>query len=250
VEERQDIRNEDAAVMPVVEPRKRRRVQNLAAKSHQKRKDRTRGSHESLGKLAAACGKNVSRHATMAWRKRKLFRKSGTVENCGSRKRVTVADRRTSGNATVAGLKRNLFRRSGTQEFCGQRKELTTAGIRKIHCAQVVRRKRRSDEGLSVEQGTRHNWNRNTFERRTRKGRTLGRGQTMSREGTNASRKPGFKEQPRFGNVRKNIWVYRTTIGTKMVKQVAGTSRRLRKIRQWTLWRDRPPPKRKKKSCK
>jgi hypothetical protein len=68
----------------------------------------------------------------------------------------------------------------------------------------------------------------------------------MCREGTNASRNRGFKEQLRFGNVRKTRWVYRTTIGMKMVKQVVGTSRRLRKIRKWVLWRGRPPPKRKK----
>jgi hypothetical protein len=34
--------------------------------------------------------------------------------------------------------------------------------------------------------------------------------------------------------------------GGKITKQIVGTSRRLRGIRKRTLWRDRPPPKRKK----
>jgi hypothetical protein len=37
----------------------------------------------------------------------------------------------------------------------------------------------------------------------------------------------------------------------KIAKQVVGTSRRLRRIRKWALWRGRPPPEPKKKeSCK
>jgi hypothetical protein len=34
--------------------------------------------------------------------------------------------------------------------------------------------------------------------------------------------------------------------GGKIAKQVAGTSCRLRRVRKWSLWRGRPPPKRKK----
>jgi hypothetical protein len=237
--------SEDVAVMPVKGLNKRRRGRQSTAGRRGEPKELIRGNGGSRRKLAAVCRK-VSRHATVAWRKRKLSRKSETRGFCRSRKGVTVADRRTSRHATVAWLKRNLFRRSGTQQFCGQRKELTATGIRKIPCAQVVRRKRRSHEGQSFEQGTRNNWTRNKFERRTRKGRTLGRGQTMSQEGTNSSRNRGFKEQLRFGNVRKTRWVYRTTIGMNMVKQVVGTSSGLRRIRQWVLWMDRPPPKRKK----
>jgi hypothetical protein len=42
-EEHQEIPKKDAAVMPVGEPRKRRRVCNLAAERLQKRKEWTRG---------------------------------------------------------------------------------------------------------------------------------------------------------------------------------------------------------------
>jgi hypothetical protein len=150
-EEHQDVPSKNVAVMLVAKPSKRRRVRKSNAGRGEPRK-LNRGNRGSRNKLAAACRK-VSRYATVAWRKRKLFRNSETRGYCGSRKGVTVADRRTSRHATVSWLKRNLSRRSGTQEFCGQRKELNAAGIRKIPCAQVVRRKRRSYEGPSVEHG-------------------------------------------------------------------------------------------------
>jgi hypothetical protein len=62
---------EDAALMPVGGPRKRRRTLNVAAKSHQKLKERTQGYCGSRRKLAAACRK-MSRRAKVAWRKRNL----------------------------------------------------------------------------------------------------------------------------------------------------------------------------------
>jgi hypothetical protein len=43
--------------------------------------------------------------------------------------------------------------------------------------------------------------------------------------------------------------IYRKTIELEIVKRAVGISSRLRRIRNWTLWRGRPPPKRKKKSC-
>jgi hypothetical protein len=35
----------------------------------------------------------------------------------------------------------------------------------------------------------------------------------------------------------------------KVMKQVVGTSRGSQRMRKWTLWRGRPPPKWKKRSC-
>jgi hypothetical protein len=151
VEEHQDVAREEAAITPVKGLRKRRRVGKSIAGRSREPKRLTQGYY-------------------------------------GSRRKATVAGKRTSIHATVAWLKRNLFRRSGTQEICGERKELTAAGIRKIPCAQVVWRKRRSHEGPSVEQGTRNNWTRNKFARRTRIGCMLGRGQPMRQEGSNAMR--------------------------------------------------------------
>jgi hypothetical protein len=73
IEEHKGNPKGEAAVMPVGEPRKRHRVQNLAAERRQKMKERTRGKSGSRRKFAAACRK-VSHRAKMAWRKRKLVR--------------------------------------------------------------------------------------------------------------------------------------------------------------------------------
>jgi hypothetical protein len=99
-EEHQDIPTENVAVMPVVKTRKWRRVRKSNAGRRGEPKELNRGNHGSQKKLAAACRK-VSRYATVAWRKRKLFRKSETRRYLGLRKGVTVANRRTSGHATV-----------------------------------------------------------------------------------------------------------------------------------------------------
>jgi hypothetical protein len=100
MEEHQDVPIEEVAVTPVKGPKKRHR----GRKSNPGRgepKKLNRGNCGSWKKLAAACRK-VSRHATVAWRKRKLLRKSETRGFCGSRIGVTVTDRRTSSHATVA----------------------------------------------------------------------------------------------------------------------------------------------------
>jgi hypothetical protein len=73
-EEHQEIPKIEAAVMPVGEPRKRRRICNLAADRRQKRTERTRGYRGSRRKTTATC-KRVSRRAKVAWRKRNLFRR-------------------------------------------------------------------------------------------------------------------------------------------------------------------------------
>jgi hypothetical protein len=76
-EEHQEIPKGETAVMPVGEPRKRRRVRNLAAEHRQKWKERTQGNRGSRRKSAAACRK-VSRRAKVAWRKRNIAIKDCT----------------------------------------------------------------------------------------------------------------------------------------------------------------------------
>jgi hypothetical protein len=128
-EKHQEIPKGEASVMLVGVPRKRRRVRNLAAECRQKRKERTRGNRGSKRKLAAACRK-VSRCAKVTWRKRNLFRKIRTLEKCGRRK-----------------------------EFA--------ARVRTTRCAKVARRKGRSYEGPSVEQGRWKNKTENKIARGT-----------------------------------------------------------------------------------
>jgi hypothetical protein len=82
VTEQQEIPKGKAAVMPVGEPRKRRRVRNLAAELRQKRKERTWGNSGSRRKSAAASRK-VPRRAKVAWRKRNIAKKEGTRAKVG-----------------------------------------------------------------------------------------------------------------------------------------------------------------------
>jgi hypothetical protein len=113
-EEHQEIPKGEAAVMPVREQKKQRRVRSLATERRQKWKERTRGNRGSRRKSVGACRK-VSRRARMAWHRKSVVRKIGTQENCGLRK------------------------------------EFTATGIRATHCAKVARCKGRSHEGPPVQ---------------------------------------------------------------------------------------------------
>jgi hypothetical protein len=87
--------------MLVGEPRKRRRVPNLAVVFSQKMKERTRGNSGSRRKSAAACRK-VTRSAKVAWPKRKLVRKIQIQENSEPWKELAVARREMAHRAKVA----------------------------------------------------------------------------------------------------------------------------------------------------
>jgi hypothetical protein len=109
IDEHQEIPKGETAVMLVGGLWKRRRVQNLAAGPSQKKKERTTGNSGPKRKSAAAC-KRVSPRAKVAWRKRNLFRRTGTKENCGSQKRVTVTDRKLTPYTGVVWLNEKVRR--------------------------------------------------------------------------------------------------------------------------------------------
>jgi hypothetical protein len=89
-EEHQEFPKEDAAVMPVGEPRKRRRDRNLAAGRRQKPKRSFQASCE-YKKRSAAARRKMTRRATVAWRKRRVFRKIVTQRNVEPRSKLTAA---------------------------------------------------------------------------------------------------------------------------------------------------------------
>jgi hypothetical protein len=209
VAEHQEVPAEEAAVKSSGKMKKRHRGRYLAAGRRGEPNELTRQDCGSRRKLAAACRK-VSRHAAVIWRKKNVFRKIRTQGNCGPRKELAAAGRKTTHHAEVA-----------------QRKGRGLQG--------------RSHEGPSVEQGRRKNHNMNKFERGTRKGRTLRRRQLMRQEGTNGTRNRDFEKQLRLGSERTTSGIHKKTIGLEIVKRAVGISSRLRKIRNWTLWRGRPP---------
>jgi hypothetical protein len=69
--------------------------------------------------------------------------------------------------------------------------------------------------------------------------------QLMRLEGTNEIRNRDFKEQLPLGNERTTSGIYRKNIGLEIVKRAVRISSGIRKVTDWTLWRGRPPPKRK-----
>jgi hypothetical protein len=82
VAEHQEVLKEDAVMKTVEGWKQQHRGQKLAAGRRGGPKELTRGDCGSQRKLAAACRK-VSRHATVAWRKRRIFRKILKRGNCG-----------------------------------------------------------------------------------------------------------------------------------------------------------------------
>jgi hypothetical protein len=88
-----EVHTEEATVKSFGAVKKRHRGQHLAAGQHGEPKELTQGDCGSRRKLDAACRK-VSRHAAVARRKRNIFRKIRTQENCGPRKELVAAGRR------------------------------------------------------------------------------------------------------------------------------------------------------------
>jgi hypothetical protein len=104
-EKHQEIPRGEAAVMSVRGLRKLCRVRNLAAERRQKPKERTRGYCGSR-KTVTVAGRRTSRHASVAWRKRNLCRRIGTLEKCGRRKDFPAAGMRTTGVQEWHGTRR------------------------------------------------------------------------------------------------------------------------------------------------
>jgi hypothetical protein len=124
MEEDQDMSTEDAAVVPVGEPRKRRRVQKLAADHRQTPKEGPRLYYGSRSRVTVD-GQRTSRHATVAWLKRKLFRRSWIQESHESPKEFAADGMRKSQEGN------NGIRHRDVKELPHLRKERkTTNGIK------------------------------------------------------------------------------------------------------------------------
>jgi hypothetical protein len=109
-----------------------------------------------------------------------------------------------------------------TQGDGGYRQKLAAARRRLTRRASPARRKGRNHKGPTVEN-------------RQRKGP----------ECNNGISNRGLKEQPRLGSKRAFNKTVRQTPGLKIAKRAVEFSVGLRKMSDWTLWRSRPPPKRK-----
>jgi hypothetical protein len=123
--ERREVPEVDAEVMPVGEPKKKRRMDRKLAteRSRQKPKNSTRENCKPQKKLAVARG-GTTRRAKVA--------------------RKAPMDRKMSRRATVTRRKRGIVKSYITQEKCHPRRELVASRTRTTHRAKVARRKENS----------------------------------------------------------------------------------------------------------
>jgi hypothetical protein len=210
---RREVPTEEAAVKSSGITKTRHRGRHIAAGRRRESKELTQRDWGSREKLAAACRK-VSRRAAVAWCKRNFSRNIRTLGNCGSLKKLTVAGRKMIRQARVARCERGAVRRNwitakveqGTRTT-GTRQE-SEIGVKDLGCRRplYLRRKRITADGI-------REWK---------------------------------SEQPRLKNERTPSEICRETIEPEVVKRATEMSTGLLKMRNWTLWRCRPFPKRKK----
>jgi hypothetical protein len=82
---------------------------------------------------------------------------------------------------------------------------------------------------------------------KTQKGHTFGKKRRANPEGINGIRIQGIKELLGLGSKGNINKTFRETLELENAKRIAGSSDRIRKMSVRTLWRGRPPPKRKKR---
>jgi hypothetical protein len=73
------------------------------------------------------------------------------------------------------------------------------------------------------------------------------RGDNGCDRGSNGIRDQDLKEQLHLRKEKTSGRIFRKSIELEIAKQTVGTSIRLQKMSNWSLWRGQPPPKRKKR---
>jgi hypothetical protein len=162
-----------------------------------------------------------------------------TRGDCGFGKKLAAACKKIRRRATVAWHKKNVFRKTVTQVNCGPRSKLTAAEIMMTRHAGVA---------WPREKFVRNDCTRNQTERGTAKQRKDGEGLWNGPKCNSGIKDPRTRQQLRLGNERTTSMTYRKAIRLEIVKRASRISSVFRKTQKWTLWRGRPPPKRK-KSC-
>jgi hypothetical protein len=237
----QEVPREDAEVMPVGEPRKRRRHrhlaavrsqkkqdQNLAAQRSQKKQQKRTQNKEGCRKELVAARRGTTRRAQVA-RSSALLTEEMSREFRGSRKRLVTARRGTTRRAVVA-RRRILF--------------TETTRIRLI--VDVGKVSRRATAARCRRDAT--NEERDDT-RRAPGERMPGKRRRVNLEGNTAMKDPGVKWQLHLRNEKTAGRIALKSHGKtrlEIARQIAGSLVGLHYMEHWTLWRGRPLPKRKK----
>jgi hypothetical protein len=173
-------------------------------------------------KLAEACRK-VSRRATVAWRKRNIFRKTLTQANCGPRQELATG--------------RNITRRAGVARRDGNFvREYSTRDNIALRTRKGRTEENRRWKGTECKKGIRI---QDVEPLHLRKGRTT----------ANSNGGQSRRQHPQLESMGNNIEVFGKAIGLQFGKLADRSSVVLRNINNWGVWRGWPPPKRKKKQC-
>jgi hypothetical protein len=246
--EEREVPEENAEVIPVGEPKKkRRRDRKLAAERRcQKRKTSTLENCGPPKELA------VARRGTI--RRAKMARK-------------TPIDRKMSRRATVARRKRDIVKSYLPQEKCRPRKELIISRTWTSHRATVARQNdkksgkmsrratvaRRSRDTLApnmtrrakVARRRRHIVGNNQTRKNVAGGTLRSRRLQAQPEGNTGTKDEHTRRRLHPRNERTASQTLRKTLRLNIRQQAIKIPSRSQ-IKNWTLWRGRPPPKRRK----
>jgi hypothetical protein len=233
-----EVPAENATVMPVGEPKKKRHRDRKLATEHRRQKPKT-STRDNCGpqkRLAVACSglgrrgkvtwhmkeidQKMSRRATVARRKRDIARKNLAQGPGGfPRKRLVMAHKKMSRCATVARHTRNTL-------------------VPNMTClAKVVRRK----ENTVGRNRIRNNQTRNNVARGAPRGRRL----QVGPEGSIGVKDKQTRRRLHSRNDRTASKTLKKTLRLSIRQQTVKISSRSQ-TKNWTLWRGRPSPKWKK----
>jgi hypothetical protein len=227
--EHREAPTEEAAVKSSGTMKKRHRGQHLATGRRGEPKELTRGDCGSRRKLATVCTK-ISRCVAVARRKGNIFRKIRTQKNFGPRKELTAAGRkmtRCAGHRPKAKNKDDVASRNPKGRTFGMRRWKGPEYYNDIR-ARGLKQQLRGSKRIKDLGGRRPLY--------LRKKRTI----TDDIGGWSS------RQQAPLGSEGKLKKTLHEISRSEIAKQMFETSIRMRNMRNWTLWRGRLPPKRKK----
>jgi hypothetical protein len=152
----------------------------------------------------AAAGKKMTCHATVAWRKRNIFRRIVTKENCGPHKELAAARIRTTRCAKVARGREHRLQRQGKDDIAPRPRKGQTEENKRL-------------KGPECKNDVRYRELRQQFQGKTKIQDLRTRRQLRLKSESNSSE------------------FDRKAFGLEFVKRANGMSNGFRRIRKWNL---------------
>jgi hypothetical protein len=134
-----------------------------------------------------------------------------------------------------------------TQGNGGSPNKMATTGSGMTCRAGVAWPKGRGHKGPMVKQRQRKTQTGDNVVQGALKGQTFGKRRRAQPECNNGTKNKGLRELLCLGSKGNVNETFKETLGLEIAKRIAGSPIRIRKMSAWTLWRSRPPLKRKKR---